>query len=153
MTVGARFPCVEARSLAGERFAVPDELPGRLRLLAVAFRREQQAQVDSWLDWLLDLEARGDGLSVFELPVLSVVFAPARRLIDGGMARGVGTDAARARTLTVYGDVRGVVRALGLAGTDTIALVLVDRSGTILAQELGGFDESAARRLEGAIDG
>jgi hypothetical protein len=38
---------------------------------------------------------------VYELPVLSTVYRPARWLIDGGMARGVGTDSARARTITV----------------------------------------------------
>ena len=146
------FPRVEARSLNGERFTVPDELPGTLRLLAVAFRREQQQLVDSWLGWMLDLEARTPGLRAFELPVLSLVYSPARRLIDGGMARGVGTDAARERTLTVYGDVRGVVGALGLPGTGSIAVVLVDRVGAILAQEAGGFEPIAAQRIESAIN-
>jgi hypothetical protein len=100
---------------------------------------------------MLDLERRTEGLSIFELPVLSLLYAPVRRLIDGGMARGVGSDAARARTLTVYGDVRTVTAALGLAGTGTITVVLLDRSGIVLAQERGAFDEAAAGRIEGAL--
>jgi len=67
------------------------------------------------------------------------------------MARGVGTDSARARTITVYTDVGKVVSALGLPGTETIAVLLVERSGRILASELGGFDEQKAQRLADAL--
>ena len=69
------------------------------------------------------------------------------------MARGVGTDAARARTITVYTDVEKAVRDLGLDGTDSIGVLLVDRSGRILACERGGFDERKATRLATALGG
>src|ERR1700693_3323588 len=48
----------------------------------------------------------------------------ARWFIDGGMTRGIPDAAARARTITVYADPRKVVDNLGLAGTDTIAVLL-----------------------------
>jgi hypothetical protein len=120
--------------------------------MAVAFRREQQALVDEWLTRLLDLEERRPGVAVCELPVLSSAFSPARWCIDGGMARGVGTDAARARTLTVYTDVGKVVRELGLSGTGTIGVLLVDRSGRVLAREHGGFDDGKMTRLIAALE-
>ena len=69
------------------------------------------------------------------------------------MARGVGTDAARARTITVYTDVAKAVRELGLPGTDTIAVLLVDRSGRIRAREHGGYDDEKTTRLTAALDG
>ena len=68
------------------------------------------------------------------------------------MARGVGTDAARARTITVYTDVAQAVRELGLPGTDTIAVLLVDRSGLILAREHGRFDDEKTMRLIAALE-
>ncbi len=68
------------------------------------------------------------------------------------MARGVGTDEARARTITVYTNVRRVVLALGLSGTDTVAVMLVSGSGEILARELGGCQQGAAERLGEALE-
>ena len=64
---------------------------------------------------------------MYELPVLSSVYGPARWFIDGGMTRGIPDPAARARTVTVYTDVQKVVENLGLAGTDTIAVLVVER--------------------------
>jgi hypothetical protein len=84
--------------------------------------------------------------------VLSTAYSPARWFIDGGMARGVGTASARARTITVYTDVGRTVRELGLSATDTIAVLLVERSGRVLGSELGGFDQHKAQRLAAALE-
>ena len=88
---------------------------------------------------------------MYELPVLSSVYGPARWFIDGGMTRGIPDAAARARTITVYTDVGKVVDNLGLGGTDTIAVLTVERSGRILARETGGFEERKAERLAAAL--
>ena len=79
--------------------------------------------------------------------MLSSVYGPGRWFIDGGMTRGIPDAAARARTITVYTDVRKVVDNLGLAGTDTIAVLLIEPSGRILASEVGDFEEEKAERL------
>jgi len=44
-----------------------------------------------------------------------------------------------------------VVDNLGLAGTDTIAVLIVERSGRILASEGGGFEEQKAERLVASL--
>jgi len=142
-----RLPRLSGRSLDGRHHWLPEDLPAQHTFILAAFRREQQAQVDEWLPWLVELEERRADLAVYELPVLSSAYAPARWFIDGGMARGVGTDAARARTITVYTDVGKAVRELGLPGTHTIGVLLVDRSGRILACEHGSFDDQKAARL------
>lgn len=147
-----RLPRLAGRSLDGRQHQLPDDLSAQHTFILAAFRREQQALVDEWLPWLVDLEERRDDVTFCELPVLSSTYAPARWLIDGGMARGVGTDAARARTITVYTDVGKAVRELGLHGTDTIGVLLVDRSGRVLAREHGGFDEERATRLTASLE-
>ncbi len=88
---------------------------------------------------------------MYELPVLSSGYRPSRWFIDGGMTRGIPDAAARARTITVHTDVGKVARNLGLASTDTIALLIVERSGGILARETGGFEERKAERLAAAL--
>jgi carbon monoxide dehydrogenase subunit G len=142
---------LSGRSLDGRAYELPGDLPKPYNLLVVAFRREQQALVDRWLPWLIELEQHRGDVAVYDLPVLSSVYGPARWFIDGGMTRGIPDPAARARTITVYTDVQKVVENLGLAGTDTIAVLVVERSGRILARELGGFEQEKAERLATAL--
>jgi len=146
-----RLPELEARSLNGLVHRIPGDLTAPFTFLVAAFRREQQAEVDTWLPWLLARAGEDDDVDVYELPVLATRWSPARGFIDGGMARGVGGDEARARTLTVYTNVDAAVRGLGLPGTDTIGVLLADRTGRVLARETGPFDEAAAHRLAGVL--
>ncbi len=89
---------------------------------------------------------------MYELPVLPSTHSPVRWFIDGGMTRGIPDPAARARTVTAYTDVQNVVENLGLASTDTIAILVVERSGRILAREPGGFEQDKAERLATALE-
>jgi hypothetical protein len=75
------------------------------------------------------------------------MYSPARRFIDGGMTRGIPDPAARARTITVYTDVPKILERLGVSGTDTIAVLVVERGGRIAARELGAFEQQKAERL------
>jgi len=142
---------LSGRALDGRVYELPGDLTKPYNLLIVAFRREQQRLVDQWLPWLIELERGRADVAVYELPVLSSIYSPARRFIDGGMTRGIPDRAARARTVTVYTDVQKVVENLGLAGTDTIAVLVVERGGRILARELGGFEQEKAERLARAL--
>ena len=139
------------RALDGQECELPGDLTKRHNFLVVAFRREQQRVVDQWLPGLIDLEQRRADVAVYELPVLSSVYSPARWFIDGDMTRGIPDAAARARTITVYTDVRNLVNNLGLAGTHAIAVLIVARSGRVLASELGGFEKQKAQRLAAAL--
>ncbi len=142
---------LSGRALDGRQYELPGDLAKQHNVLVVAFRREQQRVVDQWLPWLIDLEQGRPDVAVYELPVLSSVYGPARCFIDGGMTRGIPDAAARARTITVYTDVRKVADNLGLAGTDTIAVLIVAQSGRVLARETGGFEAQKAERLAAAL--
>jgi hypothetical protein len=140
-----------SRALGGQEHELPGDLAKRRNLVVVAFGREQQRVVDQWLRWVTDFEQRRSDVAVYELLVLSSVFSPMRWFIDGGMTRGIPEAAAGARTVTVDSDVRKVVVNLGLAGTDTIAVVIVERSGRVLANEGGGFEKQKAQRLADSL--
>jgi hypothetical protein len=73
--------------------------------------------------------------------------------LPGRLPRLSGRSLDGARTITVYTDVGKAVRELGLEGTDTIGVLLVDRSGRILAREHGGLDDRKATRLTAALEG
>jgi hypothetical protein len=46
---GVSFPQLAARDLGGREVALPAGLPGERNVVIVAFRREQQRLVDSWV--------------------------------------------------------------------------------------------------------
>jgi hypothetical protein len=145
------FPKVEARDLEGTRVVVPDDLAGDRNVLLVAFRREHQALVDSWVPWLEARAADDAGLRYYELPTIGIQWSPGRRVIDGGMASAIPDPAVRRRTLTIYTDVRRVTTALALETTRTIAVVLADRAGCVHWQGAGGFAETTADALGAAL--
>jgi carbon monoxide dehydrogenase subunit G len=65
----ARLPPLSGRSLDGRHHHLPDDLREQYTFIITAFRREQQALVDEWLPWLVDLEERREDIAVYELPV------------------------------------------------------------------------------------
>ena len=145
------FPAVEARSLDGRRLMLPSDLGGELNLLAVAFRRNHQGDVDSWGADFAAAESSHPGLEGYEIPVISRRWAPARGFIDGGMAAAIRKPEVLARTLTVYGDVSRVSDALGLPDRSEIAIVLCDRDGVVSWLRRGRRTEAAAAELREAL--
>lgn len=146
-----RFPQIEARDLRRRHVALPQGFEGERNVALVAFRREHQALVDSWVPWL-ERQAAGDpGLRFYELPVIGTAWSPARPVIDGGMARAIGDPEVLRRTLTVYTDVTRVTRALGIADTATIGVLLVDDRGGVWWRGAGGFGGEAAAELAAAL--
>ena len=149
---GLRFPEVEARSLEDREFDLPGDLEGELNLLAVAFQRRHQSDVDTWLGDFASLEEVREGLSAYEIPTLSRRWTPVRRFIDGGIASAISDQKTRSRTLTFYGDVGLVSDSLGLPDREEIAVVLCDRSGEVIWLHRGPRTDEAAASLEAALD-
>ena len=152
-TVVRNFPAVEARSLDGRRLMLPSELGGERNLLAVAFRRNHQGDVDSWLEDFAAAEAADPALRSYEIPVISRRWSPARGFIDGGMAAAIRDPEVLARTLTVYGDVSRVSDALGLPDRSQIAVVLCDRDGVVEWLRQGSRTEAPAAELREVLAG
>jgi hypothetical protein len=147
-----RFPSVEGRNLEGERFALPTDFKGELNAVLIAFKREQQRDVDSWMPFLKTLTDAMSDVRIYELPTLGRGYRLIRSFIDGGMRGGIPDPAVRAGTVTLYIDKEEFRRALQLRDEDRIYVLLVDREGRVHWRAEGAFDaESGAelkRRLE-----
>ena len=141
-----RFPRLRARDLTGRTRWLPDALVARRSLVFVAFRREQQAAIDSWGPWLRRPDV-ADRLDFCEVPILGRRWVPMRPVIDGGMAAAVRDEKSRLRTLTVYGDVGRIAEALGIPDRSTVSIFLVDQDGRVLDRATGPFDEATADRF------
>ena len=146
-----RFPALAARNLEGEDVALPACFTGEQNLVLVAFRREQQTAVDSWIEWYTAVAGEHPGLHVYEVPVIATRWSPGRAMIDGGMAKAVATSEARRRTLTVYGDVRRVTDGLAIRDTSAITALLVDDAGRISWRTTGACTQAATDALLAAL--
>ena len=145
------FPQLAARNLCGEEVHLPDAFDGDRNVVIVAFRRNHQTLVDTWVPWLEDHTRSDPGLRFFEIPTIGRIWAPVRNFIDGGMAAAIRDPVVLRRTLTVYGDVSRMTGPLDIDDQSTISLFLVDPSGRILWVGRGGFDPETAASLDRAL--
>ncbi|CAN5526999.1 hypothetical protein BH09GEM1_BH09GEM1_00230 [soil metagenome] len=148
----SRFPKVEGSNLEGRHFLLPDNFEGELNIVLVAFRREQQDDVDTWVPFLKTMAATHAGLKAYELPTLNRSYRMVRRFIDGGMARGIPAKATRETTITLYIDKAPFKSALGITAEDRIVTLLVSPEGRVLWRGDGRHTESAAADLASEIN-
>jgi hypothetical protein len=142
-----RFPVIESESLRGRTIRLPDQLKGERNLLIVAYEREQQADIDTWLAVLDTFSVKEPAFAYYELPSLSGSYKWMRAVIDGGMKQGIPDRAQRDRTITLYLDVEWFRAQIGTADEPGIAALLVDREGTILARWYGRYSDEAGGQL------
>lgn len=147
-----QFPHVEGTNLEGDDFALPADFKGAVNVVFVAFKREQQADVDSWTPFMKPVLESRRQLRAYELPVLGRRYRLVRSFIDGGMRRGIPDATVRAATITLYIDKSPFRDALRLHDEERIYVLLVDQQGRVLWRTEGHFDERAGAELVRRID-
>lgn len=142
------FPEIESTNLNGEKKILPQGLIGDYKMLLIAFKREQQEDIDLWepalLEWRKMLSSRPQGgvnLCFYEIPTIYAMNAVQRELLYWGMRQGVKTPEARARVYTIYTDKDKFKQVLGIKTEDDIAMILLDSSNRVLLKSSGKFDE------------
>jgi hypothetical protein len=121
-----RSSTLDAKDLEGRPVRRPDGLPGRLRLLIIAFQRWHQGLIDTWASALVLLRTDHPEMEVWGVPALSSGYRVCRRFIDGGMGAGIRDEGARRHTLAARTRLEDLSRALGIEDLSTIRPCLVD---------------------------
>ena len=142
---------MSARNLEGLDVRLPAAFAGDRNVVMIAFQRQHQSLVDSWVPWLEQQASFDAGLRFYELPTIGRMWAPVRRFIDGGMAAAIRVPAILQRTFTIYGDVGRLTNPLGITDRSTITVLLVDARGKVKWQGNGGFTEDKAEALGVAL--
>ncbi len=150
-TAAVVFPKVQASNLEGEKFVLPEDFEGDLNLVFIAFLREQQADVDTWLPVAKELEETYGSLRYYELPTIYEANPAYRWFINTGMRRGIKDPVARARTITLYLDKPKFRKALGLPNEGTIYTLLLGAEGRVLWVADGPISKARRLDLERAI--
>lgn len=142
------FPHVTGKNLNGTNFQLPADFAAPINLVFVAFKREQQSDVDSWKPFVTDLKSKYPQLGVYEVPTLSSGYTLFRGFIDGGMRSGIPDPNARATTITLYLDKRAFDRELGVDSEAAITVLLVRPSGEIPWRTTGRFEPEHPPQLD-----
>lgn len=148
-----RFPTVRGSNLQREKLTLPQDLQGEQNLVLIAFQQWHQRQVDTWIPFARELEARHPGLRYYELPTIASRNVLAQTFINEGMRAGIRDAVARERTITLYLDKRAFRQALQLPGEEDISVLLLDRQGQVLWRAEGAFTPEAGASLAAAVRG
>jgi len=133
--IGTTFPEVTAKSLANTDESIPASASGKVALVVVAFLRESQPQLDSWLEPFIEKFGGKEGFTFYEVPMISSGYKFMRAVIDGGMRGGI-PEPKHKHVVTMYGDVEKYMQALNLDSRYGYAFLL-DREGIIRWQGQG----------------
>ena len=141
------FPTVSGKNLTGQTFTFPADLKKDYNLIAVAFLREQQADVDTWIPKMEALEEQYPQFAFFEVPTIREMNPFSRWFIYQGMRSGIPSEKARLRTITLHIDKKPFIRILDIETEDKIYLYLIDRDGKILWQTEQQWSQEKQNRL------
>lgn len=141
MVTGFRFPEITADTLSGKRKTLPDAAKGAPALIVIAFVREAQDMIDSWVTPIKKEFHGAQKIAIYEIPVISsAIWRPMRRIIDGGMRSGIPV-ADHDYVMTVYSSAHELTESLEIQDQTLAYLYLVDMDGTI-RWEGSGFAET-----------
>ncbi len=146
------FPEVTGSNLEGKRYNLPADFEGEKNLCLIAFTREQQDDVDTWLTAVKPLLGT-PGFEMYELPTISKGNPAFRGWLDSAMRDGIPDRKQRERTITLYLDKKAFRDSLGLRDEKRIYALLVNRDGAILWQSEGVCDSTRLEDLRKAIGG
>ena len=146
------FPRVRGANLERRVFTLPAGFEGERNLVLIAFKREQQLDIDTWIPTAKRLARERPDFCYYELPTISRSVPLARWWLDSAMRAGIPDRAAREATITLYLDKRAFREALQLPSEDTIYTLLVDCTGHVLWHAEGVFTEEKGRALQRTLD-
>lgn len=139
-----RFPKIEVETLSGKELVLPDDAEGEVVLIGVAFVREAQGMLDSWMDYF---EGLCRGQDIYELPMIeSGLWKIFSGFIDRGMRSGI-PEEKHDFVGTHYGDASEFKEKLGIEDTELGYVFVIDQEGYIKFRGKGYADEKGKEEM------
>lgn len=145
------FPEIKAVNLEGTEFNLPQDFKGKLNILVIAFKREQQIDVNTWIDETKSLLSKYPSLAFYEIPTIEPLNMFKRFIINNGMRGGIPNKSQREETITLYLDKPSFKQALGINTEDDIFVALVKPDGTLVWTATGIASGKKLNSLESLV--
>ncbi len=144
------FPKITGIDLEGNKREIPQTFTAKLNIVAVAFKREQQNDVNSWLSEINKIEAANSEINFWEIPLIYELGSFKRAWVNNGMRFGIKDSKARKQTITVYTNREEFFEIMKMK-EDEIYILLLNDKGKILWQTNGVANEKKVLLLNQAI--
>ena len=141
------FPEHSGKNLKRKKFHFPQDFPASLNIALVAFQRDQQLDINTWLPFVSVLDSEYADLTYFEFPVIYQMGPLGQFMLNEGMRAGIPDPKARESTITLYVDKPQFMRNLQIQSEDAIQIFLVTDEGKVLWHETGIYSDEKADAL------
>ncbi|MCI0496561.1 mitochondrial ATPase complex subunit ATP10 [candidate division KSB1 bacterium] len=150
-TIGMPFPELKAETLSGIEIKYPDDIKGKITLILMAFKRETQRKIDSWLEPFSKAFESDTSVQFFEIPMLAGAWKLMSPIIDGGMRSGI-PKGKHGNVTTFYGNVNKYCELLGIEDKSDGYVFLLDQNGVIQWRSSSFATEENLRELFDKIE-
>ena len=150
-TIGMTFPELKAETLSGIDIKYPDDVKGKVTLILIAFKRETQRTIDSWLEPFSKAFETDSSVQFFEIPMLARPWKLMSPIIDGGMRSGIPKQK-HGNVTTFYGNVNKYCELLGIEDKSDGYVFLLDKNGIIQWRSNGFANEEKLKELFDKIE-
>jgi hypothetical protein len=148
-TAEAHFPTLHAHTLDGHPIHLPAGLPAERTVVILGFSRAQQPSIEAWAKGMQSLG--GANLPWLQLPVIDNPGAVVRTIVNTGMRHAIHRDL-WPHIAALYTQKAAFDRAVGISSESTVHVLIVDRTGNILARANGDYSSQAATHLLEALN-
>lgn len=141
------FPQLIGIDLEGQKRQLPQSFNNKINIVVVAFKREQQKNVNGWIKVADEIILNRSDVNFYELPLIYELNPISRSFINNGMRRGVLGEKARKRTITVYTNRQKFFEMMNMK-EENIYLLVLDKEGKILHRIEGDATNEAISQLK-----
>ncbi|MFC1553674.1 hypothetical protein ACFL7D_03470 [candidate division KSB1 bacterium] len=134
--IGIPFPGMTVEALSGKIIHYPDSLKGEVALIMIAFERQTQEKIDTWLEPFSEKYGSIDDVSFYEIPMLKRRWKLMSGVIDGGMRGGI-PQFRHDNVSTYYGNIDKYKKPLLMEDNSDAYVFLLDKNGVIQWYESG----------------
>ena len=145
------FPEVDGKNLDGREFVLPRDFEGNLNIVFIAFQREQQLAVNTWLPTATLLENLHKELRYYELPVHSCNNPIVRWFLNRAMRVGIRYPGSREKTIALYIDKGPFCKALDISREEYSHILVLNDGAQVVWRSEGSCDVEKAENLSDFI--
>ena len=147
-----KFPRIEAESLSGKKLIFPEATAGKYAFILIAFKRQTQGEVDSWLDPFIREFGKHQLVTFYEIPMISTGWKWMSGWIDSGMRAGV-PKSKHDHVATYYGPLSKYFNHFNVKNPGTVYVFLLDKQGSIIYKNSGPADDYKLSELHRFVNG
>jgi len=135
-----KFPIIVAETLSGKKITFPEVTKGKFAFILIAFKRQTQGEVDSWLDPFIKEFGKHKSVTFYEIPMISTGWKWMSGWIDAGMRAGV-PKSKHDHVATYYGPLSKYFNHFNVKDPGTVYVFLLDKQGNIIYKNSGPADD------------